>query len=334
MKRRYSWGAELIGSGAHFRLYAPKHRRVAVVLEDGRTADLTAEDGGWFAGFVDGVVDGTTYRFRIGEHLRPDPASRFQPEGPHGPSKVIDPHAFRWTDGAWPGAKLRGQVVYEMHLGTFTTEGTYEAAMAELEGLREIGITMLELMPVAEFPGRFGWGYDGVDLYAPTRLYGAPDDLRAFVDRAHGLGLAVILDVVYNHLGPSGNYLRELSDGFFTDRYENEWGEAIDFASEPGGRAYFAENGAYWIEEFHFDGLRLDATQSIHDQSDAHVITEIAKRARHAAGKRSIVIFAENEPQDAALARPVERGGYGLDALWNDDFHHAARVAATGRAEA
>jgi maltooligosyltrehalose trehalohydrolase len=323
-----------MGSGVDFRVYAPKQTRVAVVLESGRTADLSRGDDGWFSGFLEGVTEGTTYRFRIGDHLRPDPGSRFQPEGPHGPSQVVDPTAFRWTDAAWPGAKLPGQVVYEMHVGTFTPEGTFRAAMRELADLRSIGISMIELMPIAEFPGQFGWGYDGVDLYAPTRLYGRPDDLRAFVDHAHALGLAVILDVVYNHLGPSGNYLRDLSDGFFTDRYDNEWGDAIDFASEAGARAYFAENGAYWIEEFHFDGLRLDATQSIHDPSDVHVITEIGERARRAAGERSIVLFAENEPQEATLARPIAEGGMGLDALWNDDFHHSASVAATGRAEA
>jgi maltooligosyltrehalose trehalohydrolase len=186
-------------------------------------------------------------------------------------------------------------------------------------------------MPVAEFAGNFGWGYDGVDLYAPTRLYGRPDALRAFVDRAHALGLGVILDVVYNHLGPSGNYLRQFADEYFTDRYDNEWGEAIDFETSKAARELFAANGAYWIEEFHFDGLRLDATQSIHDHSETHVVSEIVERCRAAAKRagRKIVIIAENERQDAVFIR--ERG---VDAMWNDDFHHSARVAATGRREA
>jgi maltooligosyltrehalose trehalohydrolase len=321
-------------------VYAPRRKRVDVAIEGSggrpsRLVRLEREDDGHFSGSADGVGAGTLYRLRLdeGERLYPDPASRFQPEGPHGPSEVIDPSTFRWTDDSWRGASLPGQVVYELHVGTFTKEGTYAAAAREIEELRDLGVTLIELMPVAEFPGRFGWGYDGVDLYAPTRLYGRPDDLRAFVDRAHALGVGVILDVVYNHLGPSGNYLPELCEHLFTDRHYNEWGDSLDFESDPGVRAYFAENGAYWIDEFHFDGLRLDATQSIHDDSDVHVLTELGTRARRAAGKRSIVIFAENDEQEAKLARPTERGGRGLDAVWNDDFHHSALVAATGRAE-
>jgi maltooligosyltrehalose trehalohydrolase len=312
--RRLSMGAELVRGGVEFRVFAPKRKRVEIVLErrDGapRTVTLSRGSEGFFAGLADGVAAGARYRIRLDDDakLYPDPASRFQPEGPHEASEVIDPTTFAWTDQAWTGLALEGQVIYEMHVGTFTTEGTYAAAMRELAELRAAGITCIELMPVGEFPGRFGWGYDGVDLYAPTRLYGRPDELRAFVDHAHALGLGVILDVVYNHMGPSGNYLTQFSDHYFTDKYENEWGAAVDFETEPGARAYFVENAGYWIDEFHFDGLRLDATQSIHDASPRHVIVDIGERARAAAGKRKIVLVSENEPQHTKLVRPVDAG--------------------------
>lgn len=343
MDRRLSMGAELMRSnveGVHFQVFAPKRRRVEIVLESAggptRTVPLSRGAGGVFAGLAEGVAAGTRYRIRLeqDEKLYPDPASRFQPEGPEGPSEVIDPDAFAWTDQAWRGPALRGQVMYELHVGTFTKEGTYASAMRELPELRDAGITLVELMPLAEFPGRFGWGYDGVDLYAPSHLYGRPDELRAFVDRAHALGMSVILDVVYNHLGPSGNYLTQFSDHFFTKKYDNEWGEAVDFETEPGARAYFVENAAYWVSEFHLDGLRLDATQSIHDASPENVIVELGERARRAAGERRILLVSENEPQHVTQVRPVAQGGAGLDALWNDDFHHSARVAVTGRREA
>jgi maltooligosyltrehalose trehalohydrolase len=222
-----------------------------------------------------------------------------------------------------------------MHVGTLTPEGTWAAALEQLPALKELGITVVELMPVAEFAGRFGWGYDGVDLYAPTRLYGTPDDLRAFVDRAHALGLGVILDVVYNHLGPDGNYLEDFSTDYFTDRYENDWGRAINFETSPAARAFFVENAGYWIDEFHLDGLRLDATQDIKDESSKeNVIASIVRRARQAAAAKRLLLIAENEPQQSILVRPPSIGGYGLDAVWNDDFHHSAVVALTGRREA
>lgn len=335
--RRLPSGAELTASGVHFRVWAPARRTVDVVVEGREPAPLAAEAGGWFSGEVGAVGPGARYRYRLdGELLRPDPASRFQPEGPHGPSEVVDPGRFRWTDGGWRGVRLPGQILYELHVGTFTPDGTWAAAARELSGLADLGVTCLELMPVAEFPGRFGWGYDGVDLFAPTRLYGAPDDFRAFVDRAHRLGLGVILDVVYNHLGPDGNYLRDFFPGYFTDRYVTEWGEPFDFDGPGAGpvRDLVVENAGYWISEFHLDGLRLDATQVIFDSSPEHVLCAVARRAREAAGHREILLVAENEPQQARLVRPRAQGGYGLDALWNDDFHHAATVALTGRAEA
>jgi maltooligosyltrehalose trehalohydrolase len=234
--RRFPIGAEVLPNGrAHVRVWAPARTRVSVVhgpnLDCG--APLTAEkdSDGMFSGVVDGLTVGGSYGLRLDDDPRPypDPASRFQPEGPHGPSELVDPTGFRWTDAAWKGIAPRGQVVYELHIGTFTPEGTYAAAAERLPTLADVGVTVIELMPVSEFAGRFGWGYDGVDLWAPTHLYGRPDDLRRFVDRAHGLGIGVILDVVYNHFGPDGNYLMQFSNTYFSDKYENEWGEAINF---------------------------------------------------------------------------------------------------------
>jgi maltooligosyltrehalose trehalohydrolase len=222
--------------------------------------------------------------------------------------------------------------MYEMHIGTFTQEGTWQAACRELRQVAETGITVLEIMPVAEFPGRFGWGYDGVDFFAPTRLYGTPDDFRQFVDTAHGLKLGVILDVVYNHQGPDGSYLTRFSRDYFTDRYKTEWGLAFNFDGANAGpvREFILANAACWIDEFHLDGLRLDATQSMFDRSSEHILAAIAGRVRESARGRSTIVIAENEPQDVMLAMPAPEGGCGLDALWNDDFHHSARVALTG----
>ena len=352
------------GGGVHFRVWAPARRRVEVVLEtpgggrsgrSGRAAgrELEREAGsGYFSGLAAAAAAGDLYRFRLdGGDAFPDPASRFQPDGPHGSSRVVDPAAYRWCDAGWAGAQREGQVIYEMHVGTFTREGTWAAAARRLPGLAELGITMLEVMPVAEFPGRFGWGYDGVDLFAPTRLYGEPDDCRRFVDAAHAAGLAVILDVVYNHFGPDGNYLEQFSPAYFTDLHANEWGKSIHFHGAPEVRELFVANAAYWIDEYHLDGLRLDATQSIHDRPGGsadpgrpaghggeHILAAIGRAARRAGAAlppgRSVLLVAESEPQDSRLIRPPEQGGYGLDAIWCDDFHHAARVALTGRAEA
>jgi maltooligosyltrehalose trehalohydrolase len=223
-----------------------------------------------------------------------------------------------------------------MHIGTFTAKGTWEAAAQELGALKDLGATVLEIMPVHEFCGRFGWGYDGVDFFAPTRLYGSPDDFRAFVDDAHRLGLGVILDVVYNHAGPSGNFLKEFSPDYFTGRYSTDWGEALNFDGPNSApvREFFIANAGYWIDEFHLDGLRLDATQNIYDSSKIHILAEISRRVRQQARGRSTIVVAENEPQDVRLIQPLESGGYGLDALWNDDFHHSAMVALTGHNEA
>jgi maltooligosyltrehalose trehalohydrolase len=338
LQRRFPIGAEPLSDGVtHFRVWAPAANRVEVILSSGPATSLEREPDGHFSGLVKAGA-GARYQFQLDTVDRPlpDPASRFQPEGPHGPSEIVDPRGFRWTDDQWRGTTLAGNVIYELHIGTFTRQGTWAAAASELAELARIGITMIEVMPVAEFEGRFGWGYDGVDLFAPSRLYGRPDDLRRFIDAAHGLGLAVILDVVYNHLGPSGNYLRMFSPAYFTRKYDNEWGEAINFDDVDAGpvRELFVANARYWIEEFHFDGLRLDATQQIFDASSEHIIAAIGRAARAGAGERAIVLFAENEPQDTRLIRPLDEGGYGLDGLWNDDFHHSALVALTGRGEA
>jgi maltooligosyltrehalose trehalohydrolase len=344
-KRRYPIGAELVGpSETHFRVWAPKAEQVDVVLEDSAEKNahrtfhpLAREKGGYFSG-VAGVGAGSLYRFRVNnaEHFHPDPASRFQPHDPHGPSQVVDPTQFPWTDSEWSGVKLKGQIIYEMHIGTFTPEGTWRSAAEQLAELKRIGISVIEVMPIADFPGKFGWGYDGVDLFAPTRLYGTPDDLRNFVNRAHALGLAVILDVVYNHFGPDGNYLGVYSDDYFNTERETDWGECINFDGPNSGpvREFFISNARYWIEEFHFDGFRLDATESIFDKSGEHILGAVGRAARSAAARRSIILVAENERQDVKLIRPRSEGGDDLDGLWNDDFHHSAFVALTGRREA
>ncbi len=345
--RRLPVGAEVQrDGGTHFRVWAPRRTRVEVVFygeeEIGRRGEATAvaldaEGDGYFRGYAPDAGPGTLYRYRLdGGESFPDPASRYQPEGPHGPSRVVDPARFGWTDDSWRGIRLAGQVIYEMHIGTFTPEGTWEAAARELPELADLGVTLLEVMPIAEFAGRFGWGYDGVDLFAPTRLYGEPDDFRRFVNRAHEVGIGVILDVVYNHFGPDGCYVKQFSERYFSDEKSTDWGEAINFGG-PGAepvREFFIANAGYWIDEFHLDGLRLDATQDIHDTSDEHILAALISHAREVASPRSIVVVAENEPQSTRLVRSPERGGYGGDALWNDDFHHSAIVALTGHNEA
>lgn len=309
-----------------------------VEFEGHESRALLPEPDGYFSGLSEVARAGWRYRFRLDDLAEslPDPASRFQPAGPHGWSEIVDPANFAWQDHAWRGLPRERLVIYEMHIGSFTPEGDWTGAAKQLPALAELGITCIELMPVAEFSGRFGWGYDGVNLFAPTRLYGRPDDFRAFVDSAHCLGMAVILDVVYNHLGPEGNYLRSFSADYFTNRYENEWGEALNFDGLNAGpvREFFIANAGYWIDEYHLDGLRLDATQQIFDASADHVLAAIVRRVREAAGPRRTFIVGENEPQHARLLLPPQQGGYGFDALWNDDFHHSATVALTKRQEA
>ena len=340
--RRMAIGAEVHDGGVDFRVWAPASRKVGLVLaEDAalertpRTIPLEPEERGYYSRFIPDARAGLHYKFQLETGLFPDPVSRFQPDGPHGASRIVDSREFPWSDSDWRGIEPARQVLYEMHLGTFTPEGTWRAATAQLAELAELGVTTLELMPVADFPGRYGWGYDGVSFFAPTRLYGEPDDFRAFVDRAHALNLAVILDVVYNHLGPDGNYLRAFSADYFSEQ-RTEWGDALNFDGRncEGVRQFFVCNAAYWIEEYHLDGLRLDATQQIFDRSADHLLAEIMRAVRRAARGRNTYVVAENEPQQTRLVRSPAEGGYGLDALWNDDFHHSALVAATGRREA
>jgi maltooligosyltrehalose trehalohydrolase len=340
--RRLPCGAEIVDGGVDFRVWAPERAAVQVVLVDAagkvlarRTMD--EESNGFFSVRMPEAAHGSLYYFQLDNDRQqyPDPASRFQPHGVHGPSQVIDPSRYEWSDGAWPGVRLKGQVVYELHVGTFTPQGTFSAAAEKLPHLVDLGVTLIEVMPVAAFPGKFGWGYDGTYWFAPTEIYGSPDDFRAFVDRAHRLGIGVILDVVYNHFGPCGNYTGAFSPYFVSTKHHTEWGDAINFDGEQCGpvRDLVASNAAYWIREFHLDGLRLDAVHSIVDDSEEHIVAKLAREARAAAGKRSILIFAENERQQAHYVVHPEAGGYGIDGVWNDDFHHACRVAATGFAE-
>lgn len=335
-RRQFPVGAEVTEAGTHFRVWAPSARTVDVAFEHTpERIRLAAEPGGYFAG-ASSATAGTRYRYALdGGEAFPDPASRFQPDGPFGPSEVIDP-TFAWTDQEWLGVKFRNSVFYELHVGTFTRAGTWSAAAAQLAELADVGIRVIELMPVGDFAGRWGWGYDGVNLFAPCRLYGTPAEFRSFVNQAHALGIGVILDVVYNHLGPAGNFLPRFSSHYFREERATEWGDSIDFdgVGSIGVREFFLTNAAYWIEEFHLDGLRLDATQSIEDASPLNILEEVGQVVRQCAHGRDTIVVAENEPQHSRLVRLKQRGGYGLDGLWNDDFHHSARVALSGKREA
>jgi maltooligosyltrehalose trehalohydrolase len=327
-------GAIWMDGVARFRVWAPDARQVEVCVEGAaaRTFALSASADGYFTAECSDVPLGTLYKYLVdGKGPWPDPCSRYQPHGPHGPSLITNPTAYVWRDSEWRGARIARQVLYELHIGAFTQAGTFDAAIERLSHLRDIGVTMIELLPVAECPGRWNWGYDGVHLFAPSHQYGDPEALKRFVDRAHALGIAVILDVVYNHLGPDGNYLRCFSPHYFSDKYRTDWGEALNFDGEHcvGTRDFIINNAKYWLREFHLDGFRLDATQSIFDASEPHVIAQLVTEA-HAAVERDIVFIAENEQQRGEHLLPPAHGGLGLDAMWNDDFHHSIRVALTG----
>jgi len=339
-ERRSPVGAEVSTVGVDFRVWAPSSRSVEVVLEiaNRSVAHPLRRDGEeYFRGFVAGVQPGARYRYRLDDgRAWPDPASRFQPEGPAGPSEIVDPASFPWRDAAWPGiSAAQDPILYELHAGTFTQEGTWLAAIEHLPALADLGITVLELLPIGEFPGRFGWGYDSVHVFAPSHLYGSPDDLRRFIDAAHGHNLGVILDVVYNHFGPRENSTGEFSRFYLSEVHNGEWGAALNFDGPHSGpvREFYRANARYWIDEFHFDGLRIDATQGIFDNSREHIVAEIARELRSDFSDKSLYLTAENEPQHARLVKPAEQGGFGLDALWNEDFHHVAMIAATGRRE-
>jgi maltooligosyltrehalose trehalohydrolase len=308
--RRLPVGAEFLDGGVHFRVWTPNAVRVSLVLEEGEVP-LEGESG-YFSGQVQGLGHGALYRFRLdGGELLADPVSRFQPDGPFGPSMVVDPRRYRWRDSEWRGAPAR-PVLYEMHIGTFTPEGTYAAAMARLPHLAEIGINAIELMPLADIPGGFNWGYDGVSLFAPTRLYGEPDGLRAFVDAAHAHGIAVIHDVVYNHIGSVGAVFSRYAEAYFSERYSTDWGPSLNFDGPgcEGAREFVDANIRMWIDEYHFDGFRVDATQNIYDfdEGHEHVLAMMARTAREAAGGRRVLMVGENEQQTARLVRGPEAG--------------------------
>jgi maltooligosyltrehalose trehalohydrolase len=318
-----------------FTVWAPRQQSLALRLDEDEMPMEPCADG-YFSLRVAGARAGQRYFFRLSQGLRPDPVSRFQPEGPFGPSMIVDPSSFPWTDGDWTGAPPRHrQVVYEMHIGTFTSRGTWGAARTHLQRLADLGVTTLEIMPIAEFAGRFGWGYDGVCLFAPYHEYGTPDDLRLFINDAHRFGLAVMLDVVYNHLGPSGNVLNDYSDWYFAP-HETEWGRGfnVDGPHSSAVRQFMRANVRQWIQDYRFDGLRFDATQSIRDRSPEYIVNELTRYARETARPRTLFVVAENEPQDVALLNGDDQERGGIDALWSEDWHHAAYVALTGQSEA
>ena len=333
-------GATPRDHGVDFRVWAPDRRRVEVVVSaDGQPSavhPLRREAEGYWAGTVADASPGTCYMYRLdGATDRPDPASRHQPVGVHGASMVVDP-AFAWSDADWRGLRRDELIVYELHVGTATPAGTFEALIERLADLRALGVTALELMPVADFPGERNWGYDGVDLYAPARAYGGAAGLKRLVDAAHAAGLAVLLDVVYNHLGPDGNYLRDYTRAYFTARHHTPWGEAINYDG-PGSaevRAFVIDNALYWAHEYHVDGLRLDATHAIVDDSPTHLLQEMAERVRASLpADRHFLLIAEDERNEARLLQPVRDGGMGLDGVWADDFHHSVRVTLSGESD-
>jgi len=337
LERQYPVGAELVSNDhANLRVWAPDHHELEAVV-DGVTTRLQREDDGHFSAILR-AHPGSRYAIRLPGDARsyPDPVSRWLPDGPDGLSAMVDLSAYRWNDTAWRGVTLPGQVLYEMHVGTCTRSGGWRSAEGLLPRLRDLGVTVIQMMPIAEFAGLFGWGYDGVQWFAPTRNYGEPSDLQHFVDAAHQIGLGVILDVVYNHLGPSGNFLGRFDRRWQSTRHRNEWGEALNFDGDGAGfmRSLVLSNVRYWIREFHLDGFRLDAAQQLFDDSPDHIIAAITRTAREAAGPRSVIVIAEHEPQDARLIRPPSAGGYGLDGIFNEDFHHSCRVALTGLREA
>ncbi len=330
--RTYSQGAEMTAGGVSFRTWADKKKdlSVAILADDGsvlREIPLAAESDGYHT-----VLDrlsgaGTLYKYRIDGNLFPDLASRFQPQGVHGPSQVVDARLFSWTDSGWTPPKLQELIIYELHVGTFTSAGKFTSIIERFEHLKRLGINAIELMPIADFPGGRNWGYDGVSIYAPSRVYGSPDELRGLVNAAHQAGLAILLDVVYNHLGPDGNYMSVYSDQYFNASHHTPWGAAFNLDG-PGARPvrnFFSENPIYWIKEFHVDGFRLDATHAIPDKSPKHLIQEIAEGVQ-ALGS---LIICEDPRNDRKLVLPRQKGGYGCDAVWADDFHHVVRVQLT-----
>jgi maltooligosyltrehalose trehalohydrolase len=318
--------------GVRFRVWAPKLNTLAVTIS-GSIFPMT-RGGEDFEVHVPGARPGDLYSLLLdGERDRPDPVSRSQPQGVHGPSKIVDPDSFAWTDSSWKGIPLASHVIYELHTGTFTPEGTFEAIISKLPHLKDLGITAIELMPVAEFPGTRNWGYDGVDLYAPHSAYGGPEGLKKLVDACHREGLAVVLDVVYNHIGPEGNYLAEFGP-YFTDQYRTPWGSALNFDApgSDGVRRFIIDNALYWLKEFHIDALRLDAIHGIFDFSAWHVLAELGDRFHEEAERlgRQAWVIAESDLNDVRVIQPRTVGGLQMDAQWLDEFHHSLVSFLTG----
>ena len=334
MRRAHSmpFGAQVEPEGVRFALWAPTARDVVLVL-DGQDHPMPEAEGGWRR-LTAPAQAGARYGFRIdGDLVVPDPASRFQPEDVSGLSEVVDPRAFAWSDGSWRGRAWEEAVVYEAHVGTATPEGTYAGLAAKLEDLRDLGVTAIELLPLADFKGRRNWGYDGVLPYAPDSAYGTPDDLKRLIDSAHALGLMVFIDVVYNHFGPAGNYLHAYAKSFFTERHQTPWGAGINFDGRESGRVvrdYFLHNALYWLEEFHVDGLRFDAVHAILDDSDTHFLGELSARIRAALPDREIHLILENEANQARWLERRDGKATGHNAQWADDTHHGWHVLLTG----
>ncbi|MCW5657799.1 MAG: malto-oligosyltrehalose trehalohydrolase [Burkholderiaceae bacterium] len=330
MKRRHTmrWGAMLHGDAADFRLWAPAAARVELSL-DGQLLAAQRRDEGWWDVRIAGARAGQRYRWRIDDRLDvPDPASRWNPDGPHGDSVLIDPSAFEWGDAAWHGRPWHEVVLYELHIGCFTEAGTWDAARLRLPALRELGITALQVMPVADWPGRFGWGYDGVLPFAPYHGYGEPAAFKRFIDAAHGLGLMVLLDVVDNHFGPDGNYLHAYAPGFFTERHRTAWGAAIDF-SDGSVRDFYLQHALYWLNEYHLDGLRFDAVHAIRDDRRPDIVEQISQHVRAGCAGRHVHLVLENDSNDRSrLGAPGTPGRF--DGQWNGDVHHALHVLLTG----
>jgi maltooligosyltrehalose trehalohydrolase len=333
MKRAHAmpFGAELAGGETRFRLWAPGCAQVRLEVGQGTQHAMSALDGGWHEARVAGLAPGAAYSFIVGDGKRvPDPASRHNPWDATGPSALVDPHAFEWSDGAWRGRPWHEAVIYELHVGAFTPQGTFAAAAARLDHLAATGVTAIELMPVADFAGARSWGYDGVLAFAPDAAYGTPDDMKRFIAAAHAHGLMVLLDVVYNHFGPEGNYLSAYAPQFFNDAHQTPWGAAINFDGEQARtvRDFFVHNALYWIEEFHLDGLRLDAVHAIADDSPTHIVREIAAAIAAGPGlERHVHLVLENDRNQARL---IGRARELATAQWNDDWHHAAHVLVTG----
>ncbi len=326
--------------GSYIKVWAPQAHQVEVILDEKKKSfNLDSMSKGYFGAFIPKLKHGDLYKLKLNKATSyPDPCSHYQPQGPHGPSMVINHSNYKWHDERWQkeGITLKNQVIYELHVGSFTQEGTFDALTKKLHELKNLGITLIEIMPVVECPGHWNWGYDGVNLFAPYHVYGTVDQFKKLIDSAHQIGMGIILDVVYNHFGPDGNYLESFSKDYFTSKYKTDWGKAINFDGKNSQevREFFIQNALYWINEFHLDGLRLDATQNIYDKNSKHILAEITAILRQTAKPKKIILIAENESQEVRLINPLEKGGYGIDALWNDDFHHSAKVALTGHREA